>query len=264
MNFITDKDYEKTAGFLCGIFALTGLWHPNSQSKYVRWSYLAYSIIFLFLFAVLYSLLMVCNIFFLTDLNDLTNRLFMSLTEAAFAIKAVNFFLHNGEYQEMLVELKKFHYESSAEGDYIRKRLRFFQIAVYIYFFLPNCAAQALSINAYMLSGNKLIFSGWYPGFDWQNDQRDYFTILFYQHIGIFLSTNVNMAIDAYYCFVMHMITAQYDIFGKRLRALKVEDLVSASKVRKYVETHRNINLMLKTLQQKIQWAYFSQVCFSR
>lgn len=253
---------------MCRILQTFGLWKPFERSKLFIEFYSTFFAIFLFFFSIMYATLMVCNIFFLTDLSDLTNRLFMSLTEAACAIKVINFFIQNREWQQVLKDIKKFHIRNTDEERIIRERSRFFEVAFYIYFFSPNIAIQAYALMPLLSGAKDLIFSGWYPGFDWQNDRRHYWTIYTYQYIGIIITCNINVIIDSYYCFVLHMLSAQVNIFGLNLSVMKVKQGKDGSKEARLdliekIQTHQYLNKTFGLIQDNLQWAYFIQILLS-
>lgn len=267
-NQPTSVYIKKIASFLCGILRILGLWKPfgKSNSKFIYYS--TYSVIFLSIFSLIYSALMVCDIFFLTDVNDLTNRLYMSLTETALAIKVINFFFHNREWQKCLSDLKKFKINTIEEEKIIRKSAWIFQILIVVYFFFPNCAIHASGITPLFSKDTKLIFSGWYPGFDWQNNRQDYWYIYAYQYIGIIITCNLNVGIDSYYCFVMHTLSAQIRIFGRRLSLIHVvdnDDSIEKNRLNLIdkIHAHQQMNSTFEIIQDNLQWAYFCQVLLS-
>lgn len=72
---------ERIRNFLCGILQICGLWKPFEQSKSRQDLYSVFSFVFLLIFCHIFALAMVMNIFFLTNITELAERLFMSLTE---------------------------------------------------------------------------------------------------------------------------------------------------------------------------------------
>lgn len=259
---------KKLENFLCRILWSFGLWKPLNKSNSRKIVYSIYSIVFLSIFSMIYSVLMVSGIFLLTDFSDLTNRLYMSLTEAALALKVVNFFFHNRDWQKCLSEIKEFRVKSIEEEQIMQKYARIFYIVVSIYFFLPNCAIHALGQTPLFSEELKLIFPGWYPGFDWENNRHDYWYIYAYQYVGIIITCNLNLAIDSYYCFLMHTISSQIEIFGRRLSLIRIEQNQNMTKVNrlnliKQIDTHQQINATFDLIQENLQWAYFCQVLLS-
>lgn len=154
LNNSTSLYIKRITRFLCNVLWVLGLWKPNEKSSFRQICYSSYSVVFLFIFSIIYTLSMVVNIFFLNDFSDLTNRLYMSLTEAALAIKVITFFVHNREWQKVLTDIKQFHIKSSNDEQIIKQRASIFQIVLYVYFFFPNCAIHSFGI-APLLSGSK-------------------------------------------------------------------------------------------------------------
>lgn len=256
-------NYNLVTNFLCTILLFNGLWHPFKRSKILQWFYKTYSTILLFIFSIVYTILLVCNLLFITDLDDITARLYISLTEVALVVKVINFVVQNHDWQELLNGFKIFPLKSVHEETYVQGRIRFFQRIMYLYFFFPNCAAQTLALSAYLLPGNNLVFYGWYPGFDWEHNRRDYLIVYLYQHIGIFITCNINVGIDTYYCFTMHMVSAQFGILGKRLQSLKLKNVASRSELLEIIQTHHKIDAAVQSIQKNLLWTYFSQVFLS-
>lgn len=268
LNRPTSVYINKITSFLCNILWIFGLWKPYGQSSLRMYTYTIFSIVFLFIFAIIYTILMICNIFFITDFADLTNRLYMSLTELALTIKLFNFFVHNREWQEILNEIKEFRIVSSQDERIIQQRANIFLTIVFVYFIFPNCALHALG-TAPLITGRKnLIFSGWYPYFDWENNKQDYWCIYAYQYIGIFITCNMNVVIDSYYCFVMHMLSAQINIFGQNLSEIRVnrkDDTIEKirSNLIEKMHAHQRLNVNFELIQKNLQWSYFCQVLLS-
>lgn len=256
---------KSVSGFLCKILWMMGLWKPFQKETWLRNIYSSYSILMLSIFSILYTTLMVINIFFLTEISDLTDRIYISLTETALAIKIINFFFHNREWQESLTEIEEFRLKSLQEVDILRPRFRMNHILVYAYFLVVNIAIQGLAAISVISGGKNLIFSGWYPGFDWENNRRDFWIIFTYQYIGLTITANLNVTIDSYYSFVMHILSAQINIFGNRLSSMQLYKGLNDIRLIliQQMRTHQQLNTTFTLIQRNLQWAYFSQVLLS-
>lgn len=269
MDDTTSTYIKKIENFLCKILWALGLWIPYGESKTRIILYSSYSIIFLFIFSLMYTVFLVINIFLLTDFDDLTNRLYMSLTEAALVIKVINFFVNNREWQKILTEISAFRIDLFHDEPIIRKRARIFQIILYVYFLIPNCAVYTIGLVPLFTGSVNLIFSGYYPGLDWKNNRKDYWSIYVYQYIGIVLTCNINVAIDSYYCFMMHILSTQINIFGHRLSRMKIANKEKDSILKTRLEfiekfhMHQRLNSIFELIQKNLQWAYFCQVLLS-
>lgn len=252
----------------CNIFRVLGLWNPFQKPKWMQVAYSSYSVVFLSVFSIIYTILMVVNIFFLTDFADLTNRLFMSLTEAALAIKVLNFFFNNREWQQILTEIESFRIKSMKEETIIRRRTRIIQIVVMMYYIFPNLTVHAFGVTPLFNGAKSIPFSGWYPGLDWENNRRDYWIVYVYQYFGMFVTANLNVTVDSYYCFVMHILSAQVNIFGKRLSSMQVNEAENSTQQTKsdliqQIHTHQRLNALFEMIQRNLQWAYFFQIVLS-
>lgn len=254
--------------FLCTILYCGGLWKPFKMPIWFQNVYSTYSVVLITAFSVIYTAAMVINIFLLTDFSELSERLFISLTEAACAIKIYNFFVNNREWQEILSELEDFRIKSPREEKILRKRTYIFQILAKIYYCNTQFTINALAV-LYMFSGaTDLMFSGWYPGFDWQNNRRHFWAVFVYQYVGVVISAGINAAIDSYYYFVMHILSAQANIVGRRLSSIRFDNSKgSIWSVRmnliEQMTTHQRQNMIMSMIEENISWAYFTQVILS-
>lgn len=120
--------------FVCSILFVLGLWKPFEKPRWLQHIYSMYSVVLLTIFSIIYTAFMLINIFLMTHPSELSERFFMSLTQAALAIKVINFFVNNREWQQMLSELNDFHMESARHEQILCDNVRFFLVAMYSYF----------------------------------------------------------------------------------------------------------------------------------
>lgn len=254
--------------FLCRILFVFGLWKPFEKPKLRQYLYSLYSVVFLAIFSIMYTASMVVNIFLLTDFSELSNRLFMSLTEAALAVKVINFFLNNREWQLILSQLNDFRTKCARDEEVLSSRIRLISIAMKAFICNVQICVNATAFIPLLVGTKNLLYSGWYPGFDWENNQRDFWVVYAYQYIGILITGSLNVAIDVYYWFVIYILSGQYNIVGDRIESVQFDATKdSIMKVRleliQQMETHQCLNSKLKLIQRNIQWAYFAQVLLS-
>lgn len=153
---------------------------------------------------------------------------------------------------------------SADEAKLIEKSIRFFRIVLCLYYFLPNFAVALWNIDALFANENVLVFSGWYPGFDWKNNDRDYWTIFIYQYVGITITGLCNVSIDSYFCFSTYLISAEFEILGNRLMAARDQNFKSAkANLVKHVTTYLEIRGSIENVQKNLALTYFSQVILS-
>lgn len=259
---------KDTRTLLCSVLFFGGLWKPLEKPKWFQNLYAAYSVVLLTIFSLIYTLAMVINIFLLTNFSDLSNRLFISLTEAALVIKVYNFLMNNREWQKILSEIETFRTKSAKDEEILRERAGVSQMLISVYFCNCNFAVTALLVITLVGGATDLMFSGWYPGFDIDENRLDFWIVFLYQYVGMMITANVNIAIDSYYCFVMHILSAQANIIGHRMSSIDFDDTTnSVQEVRmtliRQINAHQHQNTVLALIQRNLQWAYFSQILMS-
>lgn len=266
MNGLTSAFITRISSFLCNTLWFLGLWNPYSESHLKMASYSIYSTVLLFVFPILYSFFMVCSIFLLTDLSDLSDRLFMSLAETALTIKAINFIMNNREWQLIFKEIKEFRIKSTWEQQIVTNRHRLFQKIAFFYLFNANCYGFLMALIA-ALNG-QMMYSGWYPGFDVQKSRLDFWIVYSFQGIGMAITANMNILLDSYYCFMMFMTSAHLNIFGHRLSSMQMGNsnrsiLRIRNELIEQIHIHQRINANFKLIRQNLEWAYFCQMLLS-
>lgn len=209
---------------------------------------------------------MICDIFFLTDISDFSDRLYMTLASTAALTKAIHFIIYNEEWQLIFKEIKEFRINSIEERTIINDRRRLFQKIVILLFSNANIYGFSMALIA-ALNG-KTMYSGWYPGFDVQNNELDFWIIYGFQGIGTAIIASISLTLDSYYCFMMFMTESQLKIFGHRLSALQMEnDYRSVLRIRteliNHIHTHQRIESTFEKIRKNLQAALFFQILLS-
>lgn len=197
------------------VYYIFGQW-PNEDSSL---GYYVYSFVLHFGFVFIYLICMLINLIFITDVNETTHSLYVTLTELAFFLKVLNFFWFNRGMKECMCTVIDFDLKSDNETETITKHLHSFNWLTYLYYIIPNLCAITASMKPLFVAKREIPFRGWYP-LDWQNNDRDYILVYAYQVIGILIEVNLNVTLDVYPNFLMHMISVQMEILGNRLRHL--------------------------------------------
>lgn len=254
---------------LIALLRICGLWKPYEKSIWLQTVYSTYSVVFLTTFVMIYTAAMVINIFVPSEADDsLANRLFLSLTEAALLVKVINFFFNNRDWQRIFDEIDEFRTNASKEEIIIQFRTRIFLILTLAYLCSVHLSVYASVMIPLLDGGKNLPFSGWYPGFEWKYNQRDYWIVYIYQSFGSFITANLNVGIDAYYYFVILILSAQVNIYGNRLRSLQFDEMKdsiekSRFKLIQQLHTHQRLNSTFDLIQRNLQWTYFAQILMS-
>lgn len=267
INNPTSFYIKRTTTFLSSYLFLLGLWKPYKKPAWIQIVYSTYSTIFLTIFSIIYTASLVCDIFYITDFNYLANRLFMSLTELALVFKVVNFYFNTRDLQEILHGIKEYRIKSIEEENTINFREKIFRYTMGVYYTFPNLTCITLSIVPLYNGAKGLVFSACTPGFDWKCNRQDYWAVYIYQAVGIMLTGNLNVTIDTYHYYLLHMFSAHINIYGHRLSSIKVENGDSAEKIRsvliKRMHAHQRLNATYELIQKKMQLGYFCQILMS-
>lgn len=208
---------------------------------------------------------MVANLYFLTDFSDLTYRLFMSSTKVAFTMKVLNHFFNNKSIQKIRKMHKEFEILSPHEDESIQKLITIFGIILFLYYLLSNMTITLWNISTLYADEKVLAFSGWYPGFDWEHNQRDYWIIFIYQYIGITITGNLNVSIDSFFCFSMYLISAEFEILGNRLKEIQTKPQIGSIKLEfvKHVKIYNDIIEIIHEMKNNLALTYFTQLILS-
>lgn len=148
------------------------------------------------------------------------------------------------------------------------RRTFIFKCVMYAFFCNVQMCVHASGIIILLTGKKNILYSGWYPGFDWEHNRRDFWTIYSYQYIGIFITGCLNVGIDLYYCLLIHVLSAQINIIGHRIKSIQFDDTKSSiADVRleliQQISTHQQLNSSLRRIQRNVQWAYFAQILLS-
>lgn len=199
------------------VYYLFGQWPNEDFSMF----YFIYAIVLHFGFVFLYLICMLINLLFIKDVNvdETTHSLYVTLTELAFFLKVLNFFWFNRGMKECMSTVIDFDLKDENEAYMMRKRMQFFSWLTYSYYVIPNLCAITASMKPLFVEKREIPFRGWYP-LDWVNNDRDYVLVYAYQVIGIMIEVNLNVTLDVYPNFLMHMISIQMQILGNRLTNL--------------------------------------------
>lgn len=254
----------KVFSFLCGFFTAAGLWKPYHKSKFVQHIYSCHSAFFL-LFTIVYTIPLASSIFLATDAQDLSNRLFISSTKIAMINKLIPIILYNKSFQRMKQLINDFQVKSRAEERLVGQRIDKFATIMYIFAVMPHSAISVWNIATILSEERRLTFIGWYPGFDWENDDHTYWTLFWYQYIGITITAIVNISIDLFYCFVMYATSVEFEILGQRLSLIEDRTSVCANKEHliEHIRTLKNIQDLVDIINSKMSVSYFTQVISS-
>ncbi|XP_037042348.1 odorant receptor 94b-like [Bradysia coprophila] len=216
---------KKTVGTSGGVkilkFVLTcaGFWPRNVPYKWLSVLYGIYSNIILIFIMFLYQMSMLIEIFHIENVVEATNNLCMTLTLMTLFGKILNFKYFLGNIQSLLYFGEEFELENDEEVAVVQQNLTFYTRLVQFLLITANIAGPSNYVGAFLAGDFKLPYLAWYP-FDYKSSNTLYAGIYFYQSIGMFLQSNLNVTMDLFSAYMMHIGSLKLQIVGRRLKKL--------------------------------------------
>lgn len=236
MDQIGDSTISKILVFH---FKALGLWTPEKFSP----CYFIYSTLLYVIFSLIYVLCMCLNFFFVTDVEETTHSIYMTLTCLALLFKTLNFLWYNGDMQENLKIVNNFKLQNKGEINFVNNRLKLYKNVWIAYYLMINTTGLAAYLSALYTVPRQLPFRAWYP-FDWQHDEKLYWIAYTYQVVGMIVQANLNITIEIFPGYLMYMAHLKMEILSLRLEGLHQELNKQVKSVRNLVECiklHQNI-----------------------
>lgn len=195
------------------VFRLVGLW-PEKEFHYLYW---IYGLLNMSIFSFLFTTTMMIQLVAFTDLADLTETMYMSLTEFALSFKILNFLLRLRSMQGLLATVKNFRLHSNAEKEHYNKRLKLLYTLLMLDFSMTNVAHLFTVIKILLDPRRLLAFPAWFP-FNWLDNTHNYIIAFIYELIGMGITSNIQVVIGMYSNLMFCMINTQFEILSMRLR----------------------------------------------
>lgn len=152
-----------------------------------------------------------------TEVDDLAENAYMTLTELALSVKIVNFFLRSRSMQTHLRTVKHFQLCSHIEREYFSKRAKFVLHLLLIDTVLTNTAHLFIQLKTLVATERMLAFPAWQP-LEWETNSRNYWLIFVYQLIAMIITSNIQVVIQQYPTLLFCMVSTQMEILCMRLR----------------------------------------------
>ncbi len=201
------------------VFKLCGLWPSENTSKCSSVLYNFYSLTINVIFLFLYDLSTSVYIFFLEDVQEATDNLCMSLTLIALFAKVVNFKISLRRIRTALRMSEEFMLENDEEYVIVDRQISFYnKLAVFL--FCSANVAGSFNYTAVMMSEEvKLPVLAWFP-FGWESNSTVYVLLYAYQVIGLVIQSNLNVSMDLFAAYLMHVASIKLQILGNRFENL--------------------------------------------
>lgn len=160
---------------------------------------------------------MLLNFFYLTNVEETTHSLYMTLTCFALFFKTINFLWYNRDMQNNLKIVNNFELQNVDEMHLVTNRLRYYRNLWLCYYLMINITGLAAYISALYTQPRQLPFRAWYP-FDWRHDEKLYWMAYTYQVLGMIVQANLNISIEIFPGYLIYMAHVKMDILSLRLK----------------------------------------------
>lgn len=202
------------------IFNILGLW-PKKWPYWLSMLYSFYSLNILIIFLFLYNLSLTIYILFIDNVEEATNNLCMTITLITLFGKVLNFKFFLLEIQNLLHFGEEFELENDDEKLFVDERILFFNKLMLFLYISANMAGSSIYVGAFLSSEARLPFLAWFP-FDWKSNYTAYVFLYVYQVIGMVIQSNLNVTMDLFSAYLMHIGSVKLELLGKRLQKLSV------------------------------------------
>lgn len=192
-----------------------GLWLAKNHSI----AYKVYGFLLIIAFSVLLTLPMLIQMIAFTDVSNLTDSMYMALTELALFIKIVNFYVYNDSMQQQMRTAQNFLLETYAEIKLFKAKMRFIYRITIVLFVSVNVAQFSTEIKTLATPGTLFLFPASYPA-SWLQGGAKYWLAYGHQTIGAIITSNLSAALEAFTCAMLIMVSTQMEILGMRLQSL--------------------------------------------
>lgn len=197
------------------VLRLFGL-YPGSTSSLL---YICYGYAVIVIFSLIYTTLMVCEMFRLHDWSS-TEAFYMTATEVALVVKILNFRLRVKSMTEMLTLAQDFELQHEDEIELLRLYSKKLIQGTIFYFVAVTYAQSSVEISAALDDDNTLPYPAWYPYLDHKHNNLHYWLLYVYQVLGMFITAYVNVSLEIFGAMMMSMNTYQTEVLGMRMSKL--------------------------------------------
>lgn len=150
---------------LSKFFTIVGIWPIESKYRFI---YIIYGILFQFIFSFAYTGFNLINLYFVTDLNVITEQIFIVLPMVSMCLRMTNFLFHFKDVTGFLTTIKSFKVLNKEECELYKKRISLFSSVMVLYLSFSTSAVLFSNCAPLFDDEVRLPFPGWYP-LNWSN-----------------------------------------------------------------------------------------------
>lgn len=226
------------------VFRLFGVWH-TARSPVL---YTVYAALLHLVGTVLYTLALCAGCVAQTTVTGRINASGMTLTVVALTVKLANIYAHMPLVQLLLADTEQFALVAAAgEPAVVRRSRRRFTAVAFAYYGMANAAALTAFVSAWFT--HKLPFDARFaPLLDdasiASGQGAQYLTVYAFQVAGMVMLCALNITLELFFCYVVHLLAVRMELVGGRIRRLGWQGEAPATCRRQLVQcvrAHQNI-----------------------
>ncbi|XP_036323149.1 odorant receptor 94a [Rhagoletis pomonella] len=259
------------------VLKVIGLWQwPEDRTQWERTQFLlklqrVYGLALHLPLTFTLITLMVCAALLSHDLEEISNVLYILLTEFALVVKIFSIWQHGTlawRYLDELVHSSKYEFRQQAELTQWMREQRLFVIVAYSYIF-GSCSIVVFSCFGalYTAADVYVLPYAYYVPFEWR-DPHNYWYAWSYCCISVSLTCVANVTLDMIFCYFMLHLSMLYKLIGWRLAALRQRrDAAGAAEVlnemRHIFQLHESVNRLAAQCETLVSVPVLSQIILS-
>lgn len=211
-----------TENFLKSItfaFFVFGMWPEKNSTCF----YLIFAWIFLTIFSFYFTFTMCSNLFMLSTMSEVTESLYMTLTELVLTIKILNFYTHYRDLQAILETVQSFELETEEEMNLVRKKFENIRRASIFYYVVALSAGSSADVSAFFSNQTELPFPAWMPLVNWKENAMHYWFVFSYQAMCMFITTTLNIGVEVFAYYLIFGVAIMMEVLGMRMAKIGSE-----------------------------------------
>lgn len=231
-------------------FKYFGLWFRESTSP----QYKIYGFIMHLIFSVLFTLLMLLSVVFVTtSVSEATQALCVGIPMVVYVAKMINFVWYSKTIHRSLETVYNFELNHTKEEGVVLENLKPLVKLSILYVVLGNITIITACIQVLFMEEYRLPFVAWYA-IDWKDNATNYWLLYAYQVFSMMMAVNLNSCIEVMPCFLMSMASTLMELLGERIskdgyqsiqrkEVRKIDEMsVQNDTVHKYVFIHQEVH----------------------
>lgn len=196
-----------------------GIWPSEVSTKFLSILYNFYGLMIVIIVCIMYDLTLILNMPHVENKQEATENFCVNLTFLAFFGKFINFKIFVRQIQRALHHADDFTLENDQEILFAGRKMQFFKTLCTNFYVAVNVCLCLSFIGPFVVQKVTLPVAAWFP-FDWRSNPTTYAWLYIYQVFNQLVQANVNISLDLFMAYLMHVASIKLGVIGLRLEKL--------------------------------------------